>query len=59
MKIDWTYSAVFLPIAFWLALFSCTNPPKPDPLALRVIQIDHTELVDLGPLTWPEGVETE
>ena len=44
-----------VPIACWLALFSYTNPPKPEPLAPRFILHDWTEVDDLGPLEFPKG----
>lgn len=50
MKLDWTYWQVFLPIVVLLAIFSCTNPPKPEPLAPRLIVHDWSSVADLGPL---------
>jgi len=56
MKLDWTYwPLLVLPTVFWLALFSCANPPKPEPLFPKVIVHDWTEVDDIGPLPWPEG----
>ena len=42
-----------VPTVFWLALFSCANPPKPEPLAPRAIVHDWTEVDDIGPLEFP------
>ena len=41
-----------VPTVFWLAMFSCANPPPPEPLAPRLIQYDWTAVDDLGPLEW-------
>ena len=51
MKLDLRiWPLLVLPIAFWLCLFSCANPPKPEPLAPRLIQYDWTSVADIGPL---------
>jgi len=54
MKLDLRiWPLLVLPIAFWLCLFSCANPPKPEPLAPRFILHDWTEVDDIGPLEFP------
>jgi len=54
MKLDLRiWPLLILPTLFWLALFSCATPPRPDPLAPRAIVHDWTEVDDIGPLEFP------